>query len=56
MFIAHRGKVSVNSKENTIEAFKDAINDKKYQFKSAFDTITGAYVRTGVNVNEFFYQ
>ncbi len=31
MFIAHRGKVSVNSKENTIEAFKDAINDKKYQ-------------------------
>ena len=24
------------------------INDKKYQFKSAFDTITGAYVRTGI--------
>ena len=24
------------------------INDKKYRFKSAFDTETGAYVRTGV--------
>lgn len=31
MFIAHRGKVSSSSKENTIEAFMDAINDKKYQ-------------------------
>ena len=24
------------------------IEDKKYRFKSAFDTETGAYVRTGV--------
>ena len=24
------------------------IEDKKYHFKSAFDTVTGAYVRTGV--------
>ena len=30
MFIAHRGKVSSEAKENTIYAFKDAINDKKY--------------------------
>lgn len=27
---------------------KYIINDKKYHFKSAFDTVTGAYVRTGV--------
>ena len=24
------------------------INDKKYSFRSAFDTETGVYVRTGV--------
>lgn len=27
---------------------KYIINDKKYHFKSAFDTETGAYVRTGI--------
>ena len=27
---------------------KYVINDKKYHFKSAFDTVIGAYVRTGV--------
>lgn len=30
MFIAHRGKVIENIKENTIEAFKEAIKDPKY--------------------------
>lgn len=30
MLIAHRGKVDSINKENTIEAFKAAINDKKY--------------------------
>ena len=30
MFIAHRGKVTNLSKENTLEAFIDAINDPKY--------------------------
>ena len=30
MLIAHRGKVDSIMKENTIEAFKAAINDKKY--------------------------
>ena len=24
------------------------IDDKRYHFKSAFDTVTGAYVRTGI--------
>ena len=24
------------------------INDRKYNFKSAFDTETGAYIRTGI--------
>ena len=28
------------------------IEDKKYRFKSAFDTETGAYVRTGVLVEQ----
>ena len=31
MFIAHRGKVSASSKENTLESFKKAIDDNKYQ-------------------------
>ena len=31
MFIAHRGKVSASSKENTLESFKKAIGDNKYQ-------------------------
>ena len=30
MFIAHRGKVTNLSKENTLEAFIEAINDPKY--------------------------
>lgn len=30
MLVAHRGKVDSINKENTIEAFKAAINDKKY--------------------------
>ncbi len=27
---------------------KYIINDEKYHFKSAFDTETGAYIRTGI--------
>ena len=33
------------------------INDKKYHFKSAFDTKTGAYVRTGSSgENDFLWD
>lgn len=54
MFIAHRGKVGKNFKENTLAAFKEAINDNKYQgFELDIRTTKD---KEFVVVHDFFYN
>ena len=39
-----KGKACVKTKDN----MRYIIDDRKYHFKAAFDTESGAYVRTGI--------
>ncbi len=54
MFIAHRGKVDNNIKENTLEAFKATFTDNKYQgFELDIRTTKD---KEFVVVHDFFYN